>query len=440
MSADPSADFVAPADGRRAWRLILAGTLVSALGSGLTLPFLLVYLHGVRHISLPVAGAIVAASGVAGLVLGMAGGSAGDRLGVGRVLVFGMAVSGLGTAALAAVRSPGAATLAVAASGVGQALIWPGLNSLIAAQLPPAERPRAYAMRFGVLNAGLGAGALISGSVVSLAHPASFELIYLIDAVTTLVFGLLIVAFLRNSAGFRRLAPQRDRAQAGEGFLPTSRGYRAVVADRRFLAYLVCMVLFILFGYAQLESPWAAFATGVVHAPPQIVGIGFAVNTGVIVVAQMGVARLTQRWRRSRMLLGVGTCWTIAWVITGLADWRPLSGAPADLALAVSLGVFALGETLLSPVNGALPNDLAPEHLRARYNALASTVWSVGVLIGPPIAGLLLGSAVPISWVAVIAAGTALAAGCGWSLSRFLPAGIDRPHTPESLSGVAVAG
>lgn len=438
MPDAPSADFVAPTDDRRAWHLILGGTLVSALGSGLTLPFLIVYLHGVRHMSLPVAGAIVAASGVAGLVLGVAGGSVGDRVGVGRVLVFGMVVSGLGTAALAVVRSPGPATLAVAASGTGEALIWPGLNALIAAQLPAAARPRAYAVRFGMLNAGLGVGAFVSGSIVSLTHPASFELIYVFDAATTLVFGLLIVTFLRHSPGFRSLIPRQDEGEDGDGSLAPSGGYRAVLADRRFVAYLICMLLFILFGYAQLDSPWAAFATGVVHASPQIVGIGFAVNTGVIVVAQLGVANLIKRWRRSRVLLGVGTCWTIAWAVTGLANWRLLAGVPADVALAVSLGVFALGETMLSPVNGALPNDLAPEHLRARYNALASTVWSVGTLIGPPIAGLLLGSKVPVAWVAVIAAGTALAAVGGWSLARFLPAGIDRPVL-EPPSGVALA-
>jgi hypothetical protein len=159
---------------------------------------------------------------------------------------------------------------------------------------------------------------------------------------------------------------------------------------------------------------------------PQIVGIGFAVNTAVIVVAQLGVVRATARWRRSRLLGCTAALWTLAWVVTGLSALPVLHGLPAEIALVGAMGIFGLGETFLSPVNGALPNALAPEHLRARYNALASTTWPVGGLIGPPLAGLLLGSPFPVAWAIVIAVGTAVAGLGGLLLGRSLPAQVDR--------------
>jgi MFS family permease len=406
---------------RRGWRLILVGTLVSAIGSGLTLPFLVVYLHSIRHMSLPIAGLVVAVSGVAGLAAGAIGGSVGDRLGVGRLLFGGLLVSGAATIALAKVSTPLSAMTVVALIGIGESVIWPALNALVASQLAGPNRPRAYALRFGVLNGGLGVGALIAGSLVSLHRPASFELIYIADGLTTVIFGLVVGIGLRHGPSFRN-HPEFDGDES-----KAKGGYRAVLADRRFLAWLVASALFIFFGYAMIDGGWAAYATVIVHASPRIVGIGFAVNTGVIVVSQLGVAHVTRRWRRSRMLVGVGILWSLAWLMAGIADISGLSHLDVDIALALSLGIFGLGEALLSPVAGALPNDLAPDHLRARYNALGSTVWSMGTIIGPPIAGVLLASSIPLSWVGFVFVGSVIAGLVGLNLGRLLPPEIDRP-------------
>lgn len=440
--APPSPVRFAPGGTRRALHMILAGTLVSSLGSGLTGPFLFVYLHAVRHIGLPVTGVVVAVASIVALAVGAAGGAVGDRVGVGSVLVFGMVLSALGTAAIALVRTPLTAALAIAGDLMGAALVWPGLNALIAALFTVPERPRAYAVRFGFLNAGFGTGALVSGLVVSLAHPGSFELIYAVDGATTLVAGLLVVGFLRSSPGFARVrgaSPAHGAGAGSGGQAPETRratapsGYRAVLSDRAFRAFLACVLAFVLFGYAQLDGPWAAYATGSVHADPKVVGIAFAVNTAVIVAAQLAVTQLTRSWRRSRVLFAAGACWTVAWAVTALPVWHLAGGATRDAALVVSLGIYGLGETLWSPVRGAIPNELAPPQLRARYNALSSTVRGVGVLVGPPLAGALLGSGVPASWVDVTGAGMAVAALVGWSLSRFLPAHVERPPLGEEV-------
>jgi MFS family permease len=81
-----------------------------------------------------------------------------------------------------------------------------------------------------------------------------------------------------------------------------------------------------------------------------------------------------------------------------------------------------------------MPNVLAPPHLRARYNALASSTWPLGSLVGPPLAGLLLGSATPASWVLLITVGTLLTSAGGLALARLLPAAANRPPA-EVLAG-----
>ena len=44
--------------------------------------------------------------------------------------------------------------------------------------------------------------------------------------------------------------------------------------------------------------------------------------------------------------------------------------------------VFAVGETLLSPVMPALTNALATDELRGRYNAMTSILWGISGIVG----------------------------------------------------------
>src|SRR6202011_3194111 len=61
-----------------AW-IVLGGDALSAVGSGLTLPFLLVYLHQVRGLGYGVAGLAVATVAFASLLGNPVGGVEGDR-------------------------------------------------------------------------------------------------------------------------------------------------------------------------------------------------------------------------------------------------------------------------------------------------------------------------------------------------------------------------
>jgi MFS family permease len=406
--------------GRRAFRLTLVGTVVSALGQGLTLPYLFVYLHDVLGTPLPVAGVLLAAGSIIGLGATTLGGPLGDRVGLGRLAGLGLLVQALGTGLLAAADGVPVAGAGVALNFIGNALVWPALNGLVAVQVPPARRSRAYALRFGLLNAGLGVGGLVSGWIVSVQAPVTFHLVYGVDAASTALFGLLVLLGIRGTPGYA--AGERHLDRGGRGG-----GYRAVLADRAFLGYLAVALLLGVFGYSQLNGPWASFVTGAGDGSTRIVGFAFAANTAVIVVAQLAVERLTRRHRRSRLLVATALLWAAGWGVTGLAALPGLHGALADVGFLLALAVFGLGETFYSPVGGGLPNALAPEHLRARYNALAAATWPLGGFLGPPLAGALLGGALPMSWVVVVVAGMLVTAGAAALLARALPPAVDRP-------------
>lgn len=62
-------------------RLFLAGNFLSMIGTGLVLPWMIIYLHEARGIALPVVGAMLAAAAVTGLMVGLVCGALMDRVG-----------------------------------------------------------------------------------------------------------------------------------------------------------------------------------------------------------------------------------------------------------------------------------------------------------------------------------------------------------------------
>jgi MFS family permease len=100
----------------------------------------------------------------------------------------------------------------------------------------------------------------------------------------------------------------------------------------------------------------------------------------------------------------------------------------ATLLVASCASVFALGETLMQPTIPALVNDLAPDHLRGRYNALSSGAFSLAAIVAPAIAGWLIGHALGSAYIAM------LVVGCG---AVIVVALVLERRLPEGTNGVA---
>ena len=98
---------------------------------------------------------------------------------------------------------------------------------------------------------------------------------------------------------------------------------------------------------------------------------------------------------------GVGVLWATFWLIVlGAAH---VNHTVALVSMCFGMVIFAIGETAWSPVGPALVNEIAPEHLRGRYNAASSLTWSISSTLSPMITGLFLGSSVADYWPLCVA-------------------------------------
>ncbi|KAB1913073.1 MFS transporter [Micromonospora sp. AMSO31t] len=399
-------------------RRLLIGTLLSAVGRGLTLPFLFIYLTDVRGLSDARAGLVIGWFGAVTLALSPLGGTLIDRFGARRVVLPCLAVEAIGTGSLALVDSTASAFGVMTLIAVGSSAIWSGQNTILASLTGDGERQRVFGLNFALLNLGIGVGGLISGAVVDVARPVTFQAIYVLDAVSYLMPGLILLTL--PHVGHRLVQERAADAAPGAG------GYLAVLRDRPFRRLVIFGLVLTTCGYAQIEVGFAAYSVRVVEVSPRVVAWALAGNTVMIVLSQLLVIRRMEGRSRTGALAAVGAVFATAWLVLGAAGLVGTGNALlAALGVVACSAIFGFGETMLSPVMPALTNALATDELRGRYNAMSSMIFGISGVIGPVTAGPLIGAAHGRLWVAVVVGGCLTASVLALSLRRLLTGAQD---------------
>lgn len=397
-----------PPLGARAWRL-LAGVVAFEVGTGLTLPLVIVYLHESRGLSLAAAGLALSAFGAGGLVGTVAAGPAVDRLGAGWTAVAALLVAGAGTLGYLAVHGLPSAAVASLAQGAGFAGAWVALIPLLVTAVEPGLRGDVLATNYGIINLGLGLGSTLAGIVLAV-WPDAFRPLFAADALTYAIFAVWLVW----------LGELRRTGAAAEAGTASGTGYAVVIRDPALLAATGLNLLLVTAGYAQLTSAFPAWATGPVGLSKSVVGFAFAANTWAIAVAQLPVLAYVRRHRRTRATAVAGVLFGLCWLIV-LAAGHVSTAAAATAALIIAAAVFGLGETFLSPSLPAIVNDVAPEDVRGRYVAVYSTSWQIGPMIGPAVAGAALGAGAGGALLVGLAVACALAWPAAVLCERLVP-------------------
>ncbi|MEP6812009.1 MAG: MFS transporter [Actinomycetota bacterium] len=391
--------------------VLQAGGLLNAFGNGVVLPFLIIYLHNVRGLSLGLAGLAAATQSATALASGFLGGTLSDRIGPKRVLAGALGVMTIAFALMPFIRSPWQAFAVYVVWGAGSGSFWPSQSTLLAALTPPERRSPAYALQRLTMNLGAAIGGIAAGLIASVAHPGSFTVLFLVNCATYIAY-IFVLARVRTP----ELHPERTRGT-----------WIAVMRDRTFLAYAALNAAFMTAAISLMIELLPAFGKNITHVNEQEVGVIFALDAIGIVIFQLPVAKLVEGRRRMRGLAAMGVVWAVSLMIVWAAGvWTTTTVAAATLAGAML--VFALGECLHGAIHAPLGVDLAAPQLVGRYLALSSLSWQVGWIIGPAAGGFMLQHAPLALWPA--AAGINLVcAGAALALEKRLPENVRRtPH------------
>ncbi|BCJ33179.1 MFS transporter [Actinocatenispora thailandica] len=413
-------------------RRMFAGIAFSALGSGMSMPYLFVYFTQVRHLPTTQVGLILSWMGVVALVVSPLAGTLIDRFGPRVVLLVGLLGEATGMAAVGFIHSSLDAIVVASWVAVFNCATFPGSSALLTRMVPVAKRERAYGVQFMLMNAGFGVGGLVASALVDLADPRTFQWLYWIDAASYVGYIVVLLTLPRGTGTLDPTSAEHDTATPQPG-------WREVLRDRTLLLVIVVGTVLLTCAYAQMDTGFTAYAVNQAQVPARTLGWAFAANTVVIVAGQLVTLRLVAGRRRSTALGIAGLIWSAAWVVVAVSGafvGRPL----AIVAVVLGLAVFGAGETIWAPVMPALVNGLADERVRGRYNALAGMTWTISGIAGPALAGLLIARADGRYWAALCIGGSLLGGLAFLTLRRRLTSAQDglaptpRPEPAQSAT------
>jgi MFS family permease len=382
--------------------LLQAGVLINFLGNGMVAPFLVIYLHFGRGISLALAGSAVALGGITAVASGLVAGAVSDRLGPRNTLVAGMVCNAAAYLLYTQVTLPWEAFAVGLLVGVGTGTYGPSSQNLTASMVPAEKRAAAFAQNRVTAVVGLGLGATIGGILAASGLPG-YQRLLMLDATTFLTFAAVCLL----------LPPGRVASTTASGA-----GYAAVLRDRAFLRLVGVNVALVAFGIGPMLVLLPAFAKGQSHVSEPAIGAIYAANTLTIVAAQLPLTRFARGLIRMHVLRLGALIWVGSWTVCLLAG-ASLTGTVAAFVFGAAAVTYAVGECLYSAIMLPTATTLAPDHLRGRYLGAIGLSWQTGFLIGPSLGGAVLGIR-PLALPVLCGAGCLVAALATTAVDRSL--------------------
>ncbi|MCX6929954.1 MAG: MFS transporter [Verrucomicrobia bacterium] len=375
---------------RGAW-ILFFGTFLNKFGT-FVLPFLAIYMTRLGYNSAQ-AGLAIGAYGIGTLAACLLGGDLADRLGRRKTIVLSMCSAALAMLSLSQARSLPLIVLFSGLAGLTGELYRPASSALLADLVPAGQRVTAFAAYRMALNAGFAFGPATAGLLAQ--H--SFLWLFVGDAATSLLFGL--VAWFALPAGLRGTRTDNSLRETWN-VLRTDQRFRQILCA----SLAVGLVFVQVFSTMSLEITRHGFS-------PSVYGLVISLNGALVVLCELPMTTFTKRYPVRRMialgylLIGAG------FASNALTRTLPL--------LVLTVVLFTLGEMVAMPLSGAYVADLAPAHQRGLYMGTYGLVWSVAFIFGPSL-GMLLFSVSPlVLW-------------CGCGVLGLLAAGLILPE-PRSL-------
>jgi len=355
-------------------RPFVAAMVTDSLGTGMFLPFTVLYFVQTAGLSSAAVGVALTVAGFAVLPAPLAVAPGVDRLPARIVVAAGNLISCAAFTAYLFARGQLAVTAAAVAAGAGQATFWTGTRALIAEVAGPGERRSWFALQTATRNAGYGLGGLAGAAALSFHSPSAFKALAAIDAVSYLGAALLLISWRQPPSAARPAKPPAPgRARASYWLALTDRSLAAVTALNT--AFVLCAQV--------LTIVLAVYVVATLHLAAWIAGLLYTLNTLLAAAGQAPVTLLTRRISHRHVLRGAAATWAVSFGLLWAASMLPRGARVGVLAAAIT--IFTLAEILQGPVINALVTELAPAASPGRHLSIFQLSWSVGQVIAPAV-------------------------------------------------------
>lgn len=372
----------------RTFWLLVAGMFTNRVGS-FVMPFLARYLSDDAQFSKREVAQVLSAWGIGSVCAAVSGGQLADRWGRKPTMLLSLCGGAAVLAGLALTRDVVAFTVLAFALGAIAELYRPAVAATIADLTEPRDRARAFGYLTWAYNLGFAVSPLVAGM---LAKHAGFTWLFVGDAATMLAAAVVLAIWVPET---------RPRAAVNASASPPARWADLItpLRDKR-LRPLLCAAFLIgvvLIQFAATLGPMMSADSIDDDRYGQIVFI----NGLLIVLTQPWIVPRAERIGRARIVPLAAFVFCVGFALHGWVD--------TPLAHTLALCVWTAGEVVLFPLCNAIVADLAPDHLRGRYQGIYWMAWSSANVVGPVLGLLVLDSAGPQGWSAMLIVCGALA-------------------------------
>jgi MFS family permease len=294
---------------------------------------------------------------------GWLGGYLADRIGRRHTIALSMFASAAAMLALSQADAYGPVLLLAFVAGLVSEARRPATLALLTDLVPSERRVTVFATLRVAENVAFAGGIALGGFLAN--H--SFFWLFLGDAASSAVYGTIALTILPEG---RRAGRQEERESGGT---------RAILADRAFVVFLAATV-FLAFVYFQQQAtlPLHVRRSGLSNAA---FGLLLSLNGVLVMLFELPLSSFTMR-RPAKQMMAVG------FLLVGLG-FGLTAAAHTMVALAATVAVWTLGEMIGAPVSYAYVSEIAPEHMRGRYQGLYGVTFGSGAIFGPALGTLL---------------------------------------------------
>lgn len=370
---------------RPVW-FLFAGSFVNRFGS-FVLPFLVLYLTR-RGYTPAQAGFAISAYGIGSLGAAAVGGQLADRVGRRETIAASMLSSAAVMVALSQATNLALILALTGLAGLTSEAYRPASSALLADLVPAGRRVTAFAAYRFAINLGFSAGPAVAGLLAERA----FVLVFVGDAATSAVFGVMALVLLPAP----RTAAHRA---AGEGDDQPSAG-RTIRSDVPFLLFLASSTAAAIVYFQQEAAlPLQVVADG--HSTA-VYGSLISLNGLVVTLIELPFSSVSRRLPARRVIAAGSVLLGVGFGATALVTSAP--------ALAATVVVWTLGEIVAAPVSAAYVADVSPPHMRGRYAGAWGMTYGLALIVGPALGTAVYAASPGLLWAGCVALGLISAA------------------------------
>lgn len=347
--------------------LLSVTVLINRAGT-MVLPFLMIYLTKALNIPAQKASLALIAHGIGGILTAPLAGRIADNIGASKVMKTSLVLSGLTLFLFPFIHNFTAIIALTFIWSIISEAFRPACMAIISEIVPSSQLKQAFALNRLAINLGMSVGPAVGGFLVYFSYP----LLFVVDGVTSLVAGIVLILFFKHVK--KVFSIKNDGDISLENISENINNPLPPAKNRAFIYFLLALIPTILV-FFQLESTAPLYLVRDLKMSEAIYGLLFTLNTIIITFLEIPINSITNTWAY-KYSLALG-CILIA-LGFGAMIW-----ISDPITAAISVVIWTFGEMILFPASSAYVAEVSPVSKRGEYMGIFAMSFGFGTTLGP---------------------------------------------------------